>query len=177
MANSVTKSVRRVVATCPRLAGKIRSRVIVGVILGLALTVGFACGASTSTSSSTSHSSPQASSSPTSGGGLDPKVSMPSGFPSDFPIYPGARLTSAGSFTSSGTTNWGVLWETADGADKVSAFYTTKLNQGDLMISFSGSANGTFTAIFNRKSNSKVAGLLGVDASRGFTIISLALTS
>lgn len=157
------------------------ARPIVGAIFCLAVVVGSACGASTSSSTSTPHSSPNASSSAAAssspGVSLDPQVAMPSGFPSDVPIYTGARLTSAGNFASNGATTWGMEWETAGGIDKVRAFYTAKLNQGDWTSSFSGSANGAFAVIFNRKSNSKVGGILGVDGSTGFTKISLALTS
>jgi hypothetical protein len=45
------------------------------------------------------------------------------------------------------------------------------------MLSFSGSTNGNYSAIFNRKSSSNVGGILGVDPSSGFTKISLALTN
>ena len=149
-------------------------RLILGVIFTLALVVGSACG-STPSSSSTSSSSPK--SSPSAGGNLDTQVPMPTGFPSDVPLYPGARLTSAGSFTSNGTTTWGMEWETLDGVDKVQAFYAVKLAQGDWALSFSGSTNGNYSAIFNRKSSSTVGGILGVDGSSGITKISLALTN
>lgn len=102
---------------------------------------------------------------------------MPSGFPSDLPIYPGARLTAAGSFNSNGTTTWSMAWETVDSVDKVQAFYTAHLAQGDWTLSFSGSSNGAFSAIFNRKSSSNVGGILGVGATTGFTTITLALTN
>ena len=154
---------------------KFASRATLTVIFTLALMAGSACGASTS--SSTSNASPKASSTSTGGGTLDVQVSMPAGFPSDVPIYPGARLTSAGSFNSNGTTTWGMEWETLDSVDKVQTFYTGKLAQGDWTLSFSGSSNGNFSAIFNRKSSSNVGGILGVDGSSGITKISLALTN
>jgi hypothetical protein len=156
---------------------KFALRLVLGAIVTLALVLGSACGASTSSSSTTSNSSPKVSGSSAGGGTLDPQVSMPSGFPSDVPIYPGARLTSAGSFTSNGTTTWGMEWETLDSVDKVQAFYTAKLALGDWTLSFSGSTNGAFSAIFNRKSSSNVGGILGVDGSTGITKISLALTN
>jgi hypothetical protein len=107
---------------------------------------------------------------------LDPAVAMPATFPADVPIYPGARLTSEANFTSTGQSTWGVEWETFDSVDKVTAFYTAKLNQGDWSLTFSGGSNGEFTAIFTRKSNTKVDGILGVDGSSGVTKISLALS-
>lgn len=102
---------------------------------------------------------------------------MPSTFPSDVPIYSGARLTSAINFGSNGTTTWGMEWQTLDGVDKVQAFYTAKLATGDWSLSFPTSGNGAFSATFNRKSNSKVGGILGIDGSSGITKISLALTN
>jgi hypothetical protein len=100
---------------------------------------------------------------------------MPVGFAADVPIYAGARLTSAAHFTSNGQSTWGMEWETFDPADKVTTYYTAKLNQGDWSLTFSGAANGAFTAVFTRRSNSKVDGLLGVDGTSGVTKISLAL--
>ena len=102
---------------------------------------------------------------------------MPSGFPSDVPIYAGARLTAAATFAANGQTTWGMEWETLDSVDKVQAFYSAKLSQGDWNLGFSGTANGSFSAIFNRKSNSKFAGILGADGSSGVTKISLSLAS
>lgn len=149
-------------------------RLILGVMLTLALVVGSACGASTS--SSTSNPSPQVS---TALGGvkLDPQVSMPSGFPSDVPIYPGARLVSASTFASNGTSTWSMTWQTVDSVDKVQAFYTAKLAQGDWTLSFSGSSNGSFSALFNRKSNSNVGGIMGVGTNVGITEITVELTN
>jgi hypothetical protein len=106
---------------------------------------------------------------------LDSEVAMPAGFPADVPIYTGARLTSAAGFTSNGQATWGMEWETFDSVDKVTAFYTAKLNQGDWTLTFSGGAGGAFSAVFARKSNSRVGGILGVDGSSGLTKISLAL--
>ena len=102
---------------------------------------------------------------------------MPKGFPADVPIYPGSRLTAAATFTANGQTTWGMEWETLDGIDKVQAFFSSKLSEGDWKIQFSGTANGAFSAIFNRKSSSTFAGILGAEASSGVTKISLSLAS
>ena len=103
---------------------------------------------------------------------------MPDGFPADVPIYPGARLTAAAKFTSGTQATWGMNWETLDSLDKVQAFYSTKLSQGDWTIQFKGSSNASsFAATFSRKSNSKSSGILGADASSGVTKISLSLVN
>jgi hypothetical protein len=102
---------------------------------------------------------------------------MPSGFPADVPIYPGSRLTAGATFTSSGQTAWGMEWETLETVDKVQAFYTSKFNQGDWTTSFKGTSNGSFSAVFARKSNSKVSGLVGAGVAAGVTTITLSLVS
>ena len=102
---------------------------------------------------------------------------MPDGFPADVPIYPGARLTAAAKFTSSTQATWGMNWETLDSVDKVQAFYSTKLSQGDWSIQFKGSSNASFAATFSRKSNPKSSGIIGADGNSGVTKISLSLVS
>jgi len=101
---------------------------------------------------------------------------MPVGFPADMPIYPGARLTAGAAFSANGKTAWGMEWETLDSVAKVQAFYASKLSQGDWNVQFSGTANGSFSAVFNRKSKNSVTGILGADGSSGVTKISLSLS-
>jgi hypothetical protein len=122
----------------------------------------------------TSKSSTSASSATPGSGKLDPAVAMPSGFPSDFPIYPGARLTQASHITNNGQTSWGMQWETLDGVDAVQGFYVRRLNSGDWTITFNGSSGGNFSAIFNRRSNQKDAGILAVELESDVTRITLA---
>lgn len=116
-------------------------------------------------------------------GRLDAEVAMPPNFPSDVPIYTGARLTAAASFNGqNGEVTWGMEWESLDDAAKVKQFYTTKLNQGDWTTNTSGpspspSASGAFTTGFTRKSNVHFAGTLGIDGSSGVTKISMSLVS
>jgi hypothetical protein len=152
------------------------TRAAFAILFIAALGAGAACsGASTS---STASGSRQASSpTPTGPAKLDPAVSVPIGFPADVPIYPGARLTAAASFTGTGQTTWGMNWETPDSVGKVQAFYASKLSQGDWSTSFSGNTGGSFSAPFNRKSNSKFGGILGADGSSGVTRISMSLAS
>ena len=100
---------------------------------------------------------------------------MPSGFPSDFPVYPHARLTTATQVAANGQTTWGLQWETLDTVNSVQSFYTSKLNQGDWTVAYNGSASGGFSVIISRKSNSKDAGILTVDLESGVTHISLGM--
>jgi len=134
-----------------------------------------ACRLPGSSTGSPASSARQASVTPSPVGPLDAAVPTPAAFPADVPVYPGARLTAGAAFSANGVTTWGLEWETFDPVDRVKAFYTSKLGQGDWTIQFSGGANGTFSATFSRKSNPKFAGILGADGSSGFTRISMSL--
>jgi hypothetical protein len=136
-----------------------------------------ACQVPGSSAGSTASSSRQASAkaTPSPVGPLDAAVPTPAGFPPDVPVYTGARLTAGAAFSANGVTTWGMEWETLDSVDKVKAFYTSKLGQGDWTVQFTGAGTGTFAATFSRKSNSKFAGILGVDGSSGVTKISMSL--
>jgi hypothetical protein len=112
---------------------------------------------------------------PSPAGSLDAEVPTPAGFPTDVPIYTGARLTAGAAFTANGQTTWGMEWETLDTVDKVQAYYASKLSQGDWTVQISNVANGAFAATFSRKSNSKFAGILGADGTSGVTKISMSL--
>jgi hypothetical protein len=150
-------------------------RRVAPLVVLFALVAGSACGsAGTSASKSSPVISGASSTSTGTPGRLDPAVSMPSGFPSDFPVYPGARLTAANQVTANGQTTWGMQWETQDSVQQVQSFYASKLNGGDWTISYNGSTNGSFSAIFMRRSNSKNAGILGVEPQSGVTHITLA---
>ena len=167
-----------------------RQRLIEWTLAALAVTlVGTGCGGSTNVASTTqTHSSPtsganaSASAAPNTSSGsgqLDPEVSMPANFPSDFPIYPGARPTQQATLASNGNPTFEVTLETLDSVDKVQAFYTAQLKQGDWTISFEASSTGTYGATFTRKSNSKYSGLLSVDGTKkqGVTVIGVVLGS
>ena len=101
---------------------------------------------------------------------------MPANFPTDVPVYPGARLTAGASFTSTGVVSWGMEWETLDGIQKVHDFYATKLSAGGWTITFTASSGTAFAATFTSTSNSAIKGVLGADGSSGVTKISLYLS-
>jgi hypothetical protein len=136
-----------------------------------------ACSDKGSSAASSARTSPSNSPLAKASGVLDAEVPKPEDFPPDVPIYTGARLTSGASFTSTGQEAWGMEWETLDGVAKVQAYYAQHLNQGDWTITFKDSPSGTFTAVFSRKSNSKVAGTLAANADGGVTKILLSLVS
>ena len=93
-------------------------------------------------------------------GAFDAEAAMPPGFPSDFPIYPHARLTAGASFASNGQVAWGMEWETLDAETKVKSFYAKQLNQGDWSISITADSDQAFTGKFTRKSDSRADGTI-----------------
>jgi hypothetical protein len=109
---------------------------------------------------------------------LDPAVPMPAGFPGDVPVYPRARVIATSVFQSAGRMDWGVEWETTDGASRVVAFYSAQLNQGDWALTPSNQANGAaFAATFARKSNAADRGTIAINIRAGVTTIALSLIS
>jgi hypothetical protein len=154
------------------------ARLTVAVAAGLLVLGASAC-RSPQSASPAAQPTVTASAAPSSQGSskLDPEVPMPSGFPSDLPVYPGSRLTAGATFSSSGQTTWGMEWETRDGVDRVQAFYNDKFKQGDWTVSFNGSSNGSFSAVFARKSDSKIGGLVGASGVSGVTTITLSLVN
>jgi hypothetical protein len=146
------------------------ARFAVALVAGFVLASGAACDSTTTSSTAPT---------PSSGAGsqLDPAVAMPNGFPSDFPVYPGSRLTHASQVTANGQTSWGMEWETLNTAAAVQTFYMSKLSQGDWTLPYSSSENGAYSAVFTRKSNSKDAGLLTVELESNVTHIRLGFGS
>jgi hypothetical protein len=99
---------------------------------------------------------------------------MPDGFPTDFPVYPAARLTAAASVAANGTTSWTMEWQDLDGVAPVQTFFIVKLDSGDwTLITYSGTIDTSFAAMFVRKSNSHLTGSMKVGIRAGVTTIDL----
>jgi hypothetical protein len=158
-------------------------RWLIAVLLLLASVAVAACGSSSPASSSSnnsSNSSPAAgASSKSSTAQLDPAVSVPSSFPTDFPVYSGARPTEEVVLAANGSTSWEVTWETLDSLLKVQSFYSTQLKQGDWTVSFEGTSSGQYSATFTRQSNTNYGGLITVEntSKPGIVTISVVLTT
>ncbi len=78
---------------------------------------------------------------------------VPDNFPKDFPLYPGAKVTSALSGAQSGKNNgfWLTL-STPDSVDKVTAFYKTELAKNGWTIDATYTANDTMTETVSKSS-------------------------
>jgi hypothetical protein len=71
---------------------------------------------------------------------------IPATFPKDFPVYPGAKVTSSLSGAEAGKNNgYWLTFETADTADKVSAFYKTEFAKNGWTVESTFTADGTMT--------------------------------
>jgi hypothetical protein len=103
---------------------------------------------------------------------------MPVGFPSDFPFYPGARLTKAGKVVYKASSSWLMEWQTYDPFGGVETYFVRTLDAGDwVLIQFPGSVDNQFAAEFKRASTAKVTGSMGVVVRDGVTKISVELTT
>lgn len=89
---------------------------------------------------------------------------LPNGFPSDFPIYPGAKLSS--SWTTGGEDGKGisVVWETSDSADQVMNFYKNKLSAASWKIDNEFTQEQMQTLSFEKDNVSGFVGLAKTDA-------------
>jgi V8-like Glu-specific endopeptidase len=110
-------------------------------------------------------------------GGLDAEVAMPSGFPSDVPVYPQARLTAGAQFASTGQVAFGMEWETKDGQTAVATYYQKEFNQGDWVLTVKDTTSSPWTATIARKTNSHDAGTLAIYNDSPVTVIALSLAT
>lgn len=108
-------------------------------------------------------------------GALDAEVATPNGFPTDFPIYPHARLTAAASFPSDGQLAWGMEWESIDATTKVLAEFPKQFTHGDWALTRTNDAGQGFSATISRKSNPRVTGTFAIDNDVSVTRILVSL--
>ena len=94
---------------------------------------------------------------------------LPQGFPSDFPVYPGAKVASSFTANTDGKDGMSVVWETGDSADKVSAFYKTSLVSNGWKVTATFESEGSMTNSFKKEG---WAGFMGIASSEGKTTIS-----
>lgn len=76
---------------------------------------------------------------------------LPSDFPSDFPIYKGAKVQGSATGTQQGVTGTVVTWETGDSLDKVKAFYEDAFTNGAWTSTSSGTmGDGAYWSVENK---------------------------
>lgn len=64
------------------------------------------------------------------GGEVSTSNKLPNDFPSDFPVYPGAKVVGSIKGDQKGLQGFFVTWETGDQVDKVTAFYKKEFEKG-----------------------------------------------
>lgn len=74
-------------------------------------------------------------------------TSLPADFPSDVPLYPGAKIVATMGSNSPDGTGYLVNFETPDSADKVAAFYKEKLG-GSFKTAAEMNMNGALTLAY-----------------------------
>lgn len=97
---------------------------------------------------------------------------LPADFPSDFPLYPGAKLTSSWSTSGDDGKGISVVWETGDSVDKVRNFYKEKLSSQGWKIDSEFAQEQMQTLSFEKD---KVSGFVGLAKTDGKLTISVTL--
>lgn len=98
---------------------------------------------------------------------------LPEGFPSDFPLYPEAKIVS--SFTANGgeTSGMSVVWESTVAPEKIITFYKAELPKGEWKIVSNFDREGSSTISFEKD---KISGFLGIaKGEKELSIISVTI--
>jgi hypothetical protein len=97
---------------------------------------------------------------------------LPDNFPSDFPIYPDAKLASTWTAKGEGTDGLSLIWEAEDSVNKVSNYYESELEGAGWTLSFTSETEDSTTFAFEKNS---VSGFIGITLEESKTVISLTL--
>jgi hypothetical protein len=98
--------------------------------------------------------------------------SLPDNFPSDFPIYPGAKLASSWTASSDDTDGLSLIWKTDDSVSKVGNYYESELKDAGWTLSFTAETEDSTTFAFEKDD---VSGFIGITVEESKTVISLTL--
>lgn len=94
---------------------------------------------------------------------------LPEGFPTDFPVYPGARVVSSFTANTEGKDGMSVVWDTNDSVEAVSAFYKTNLVSNGWKVTATFEQTGSATTSFEKEG---WGGFMGITTAEGKTTIS-----
>lgn len=103
---------------------------------------------------------------------LNKENSLPNGFPTDFPIYPGAKITTSWKTEEEGAQGYSLVLETSDSLEKVTSFYNSELTKTAWNIENTIKEVNSGAISFN-KDGSK--GFIGLVENESKVIISLSL--
>lgn len=99
--------------------------------------------------------------------------SLPDSFPKDFPIYSGATYQGGVESSQRGLSGFYATWTTGDSAEKVSSFYTTKLQDSPWKTTTTINSGGTSFIGVERKSDATQQGFVSIANSGGTTTIGI----
>jgi len=99
------------------------------------------------------------------------KEKVPSGFPSQFPIYEGATVKNSSKVTSPQGTVFTVTWEVSDAADQVADFYKDKLPANGYTITNTVESGGQVSMVLENN------GAVSIKSEGGKTQIAAFITS
>lgn len=97
---------------------------------------------------------------------------VPDGFPNDFPIYGGAKVTTSSKVTTAGNSGFFVNWETGDAVDKVKEFYSGEFEKGPWKSTSNIDSNGT-TLFGAQNTNTKKSATLTLTRAGDKTTIAV----
>ena len=97
---------------------------------------------------------------------------LPDSFPSDFPVYPDAKLASSWVADGDSTDGLSIIWETEDSVSKVSNYYENELEKAGWTLSFTSNTEDSTTFAFEKDG---AKGFIGVTVEESKVVISLTL--
>ena len=98
--------------------------------------------------------------------------SLPDSFPSDFPVYPDAKLASSWVADGDRTDGLSLIWETEDSVSTVSNYFERELKKSDWVISFTSETEDSTTFAFEKNES---RGFIGITVEDSKVVISLTL--
>lgn len=90
--------------------------------------------------------------------------SLPEGFPSDFPVYPGAKVVSSSTVQGEKDSGMSVVWETSDSQATVADYYKKELPAAGYSVVSTFAANDSLTISFKK---GETEGFMGVTSGEG----------
>ncbi|MBF6600579.1 MAG: hypothetical protein IVW36_08720 [Dehalococcoidia bacterium] len=99
--------------------------------------------------------------------------SLPDSFPRDFPIYGGAKYQGGVESSQRGVSGFYATWTTGDSAEKVSSFYTSKLQDSPWKTTTTINSGGTSFIGVERKNDATQQGFVSIANSGGTTSIGI----
>jgi len=98
---------------------------------------------------------------------------LPSGFPSDFPIYQSTKIDSSWSAESEGTKGVSVVWESNDAVDKIAQFYAKELPLKGWTVTSTFTQDESSTFSFKKGETEGILGIAKKDTGKSSISVTL----